>query len=81
MAWTPPDFVPASSGGRPPRVMSLRRPQLESLLRTDPEIAYHAMRAIIRTAHAIQHRLSVQSVELANHIYKQHGRYGTGRAA
>jgi CRP-like cAMP-binding protein len=59
----------------PTRVMSLRRPQLESLLKSDPEIVYHVMRAIIRTAHAIQRRLSIQSVELANYIYKQHGRY------
>ena len=59
----------------PTRVMSLRRPQLESLLKTEPEIVYRAMRAIIRTAHAIQRRLSVQSIELANYIYKQHGRY------
>ena len=57
------------------RVMSLRRPQLESLLKTDPEIVYRAMRAIVRTAHTIQRRLSSQSVELANYIYKQHGRY------
>ena len=59
----------------PTRVMSLRRPQLESLLKTEPEIVYRAMRAIIRTAHTIQRRLSSQSVELANYIYKQHGRY------
>jgi CRP/FNR family cyclic AMP-dependent transcriptional regulator len=42
---------------------------------SDAEIVYRAMRAIIRTAHVIQRRLSVQSVELANYIYKQHGRY------
>jgi CRP-like cAMP-binding protein len=59
----------------PTRVMSLRRPQLESLLGSDPVIVYRAMRAIVRTAHAIQRRLSIQSVELANYIYKQHGRY------
>jgi hypothetical protein len=33
------------------------------------------MRAIVRTVHAIQRRLSMQSVELTNYIYKQHGRY------
>jgi CRP/FNR family transcriptional regulator, cyclic AMP receptor protein len=57
------------------RVISLRRPQLESLLNSDPAIVYRVMRAIVRTAHAIQRRLSIQSVELANYIYKQHGRY------
>jgi CRP-like cAMP-binding protein len=59
----------------PTRVMSLRRPHLESLLSSDPNIVYRVMRAIVRTAHAIQRRLSIQSVELANYIYKQHGRY------
>jgi CRP-like cAMP-binding protein len=59
----------------PTRVMSLRRPQLESLLGSEPQIVYRVMRAIVRTAHAIQRRLSIQSVELANYIYKQHGRY------
>jgi hypothetical protein len=33
------------------------------------------MRAIIRIAHNVQRRLSIQSVELSNYIYKQHGRY------
>ena len=36
---------------------------------------YHVMRAIIRTVHEIQRRISMHSVELANYIYKQHGRY------
>jgi len=59
----------------PTRVLSLRRPQLESLLDSQPHIVYHVMRAIVRTTHAIQRRLSIQSSELANYIYKQHGRY------
>jgi hypothetical protein len=33
------------------------------------------MRAIVRTVHEIQRRISMQSVELANYIYKQHGKY------
>jgi CRP/FNR family cyclic AMP-dependent transcriptional regulator len=57
------------------RVLSLRRPAFESLLKTEPEIVYRTLRAIVRTAHAIQRRLSSQSIELANYIYKQHGRY------
>jgi hypothetical protein len=36
---------------------------------------YRVMRAIVRTVHEIQRRISMQSVELANYIYKQHGRY------
>lgn len=59
----------------PTRVLSLRRPQLESLLESNPHVVYNVMRAIVRTAHAIQRRLSIQSYELSNYIYKQHGRY------
>jgi len=57
------------------RVLGLEREQLEALLATHAEIVYKVMRAIIRTVHMIQRRLSMQSVELANYIYKQHGRY------
>jgi CRP-like cAMP-binding protein len=57
------------------RVIGLERERLESLLTTHPTIVYHVMRAIIRTAHQIQRRLSLQATELQNYIYKQHGRY------
>jgi CRP-like cAMP-binding protein len=57
------------------RVLGLEREKLESLLKTEPEIVYRVMRAILRTVHQIQRRLSIQSVELTNYIYKQHGRY------
>jgi CRP-like cAMP-binding protein len=57
------------------RVLSLERDKLESLLATRPIIVYHVMRAIIRTVHRIQRRLSMQAVELSNYVYKQHGRY------
>ncbi len=59
----------------PTRVFGLEREKLESLLQVHPEIVYRVMRAIIRTVHQIQRRLSMHSVELANYIYKQHGRY------
>jgi CRP/FNR family cyclic AMP-dependent transcriptional regulator len=57
------------------RVFGLEREKLESLLPAHPEIVYRVMRAIVRTVHQIQRRLSMQSVELTNYIYKQHGRY------
>lgn len=57
------------------RVLGLEREKLESLLETQPLIVYRVMRAIIRVVHQIQRRLSMQSVELSNYIYKQHGRY------
>jgi hypothetical protein len=31
--------------------------------------------AIVRTVHEIQRRISMQTVELTNYIYKQHGKY------
>lgn len=57
------------------RVFGLEREKLEGLLATQPEIVYRVMRAIVRTVHEIQRRISMQSVELTNYIYKQHGRY------
>ena len=59
----------------PTRVFGLEREKLEALLPVHPEIVYRVMRAIVRTVHEIQRRLSMQSVELTNYIYKQHGRY------
>ena len=59
----------------PVRVFGLEREKLESLLDSHPQIVYRVMRAIVRTAHQIQRRLSMQSVELTNYIYKQHGKY------
>ncbi len=56
-------------------VFGLERERLESLLATHPEIVYRVMRAILRTVHQIQRQLSMQSTELSNYIYKQHGRY------
>jgi len=59
----------------PTRVFGLEREKLEALLPQHPEIVYRVMRAIIRTVHQIQRRLSMQSTELTNYIYKQHGKY------
>lgn len=56
-------------------VLGLQREKLESILTARPDIVYKVMRAIIRAVHQIQRRLSMQSVELTNYIYKQHGRY------
>ncbi len=59
----------------PTRVFGLEREKLESLLVGHPEIVYRVMRAIVRTVHEIQRRISMQAVELTNYIYKQHGKY------
>jgi CRP-like cAMP-binding protein len=57
------------------RVFGIERERLEALLPTHPDVVYRVMRAIIRTVHDIQRRLSMQSTELSNYIYKQHGKY------
>ena len=59
----------------PTVVFALEREKLEALLQHHPEIVYRVMCAIIRAVHQIQRRLSMQSVELTNYIYKQHGKY------
>jgi hypothetical protein len=33
------------------------------------------MRAIFRVVHGILHRMALQTSELTNYIYKQHGKY------
>lgn len=59
----------------PTQVLVLSRVVLESLLDAHPHVVYRVMRAIMRTVHSIQRRLSIQQNELSNYIYKQHGRY------
>ena len=44
-------------------------------LETRPKVVYHVMRAIVRVVHEIQRRLSMQTAELTNYLYKTHGRY------
>lgn len=57
------------------QVLGLAREKLEGVLATHPDVVYRVMRAIVRVAHQIQRRLSMQQNELSNYIYKQHGRY------
>ena len=56
-------------------VLGLSRGDLEALLDRDPHLVYRVMRAIVRVVHDIQRRLSMQTVELTNYLYKTHGRY------
>jgi CRP-like cAMP-binding protein len=56
------------------RVLALTRERLESLLATHPAVVYHVMRAIVRTIHETQRRLSSQAAELSNYIHEQQGR-------
>ncbi|HEX9207127.1 MAG TPA: cyclic nucleotide-binding domain-containing protein [Steroidobacteraceae bacterium] len=57
------------------RVLGLSRGDLEGLLERDPHLVYRVMRAIVRIVHDIQRRLSMQTAELTNYLYKTHGRY------
>jgi len=59
----------------PTRVFGLEREKLESLLDSHPQLVYRVMRAIVRTTHQIQRRLSMQSVELTNYITKAQAKY------
>lgn len=59
----------------PTLVLSITRPDLESLLRAQPEIVYGVMRGIVRTVHRILRQMNLQCVELNNYISKTHGRY------
>ena len=59
----------------PTTVLALEREQFERILHADPDLVYCVMRAIVRTVHEVQRRLSIQAVELSNYIFKQHGRY------
>jgi CRP-like cAMP-binding protein len=55
---------------RPTRVLVLQRAQLETLLETHPRIVYKVMRAIMRVAHDVQRRLSVQMSDLQNYFFR-----------
>jgi CRP-like cAMP-binding protein len=57
------------------RVLGLSRGDLEAMLDRDPHLVYRIMRAIVRIVHEIQRRLSMQTAELTNYLYKTHGRY------
>jgi CRP-like cAMP-binding protein len=57
------------------RVLGLSRSALEGLLEKNPKVVYHVMRAIVRVVHDIQRRLTMQTAELTNYLYKTHGRY------
>lgn len=69
-----PHYASLVATGRT-RVFGLERQRLEGLLATEPEIVYRVMRAIVRTVHEIQRRISMHATELTNYIYKQHGKY------
>jgi len=57
------------------RVLVLERAAVESLIERAPQVLYHVMCAIVRSAHLAHTRMAMQASELTNYIVKQHGRY------
>jgi len=57
------------------QVLSLRREDFERLVANDSALVYKVMRAVVRAAHQLMHRMNIQYIELSNYIFKRHGRY------
>ena len=60
---------------RAAQVLLLERSALERLIDNDPRLLYAVLRAIVRSVHRVQTRLTLQATELTNYVVKQHGRY------
>lgn len=56
-------------------VLCLRRADFETLVEKEPRVVYKAMRAIMRAAHAVQRRLSLQAQTLEDYVYRTGARY------
>lgn len=56
-------------------VFRLERDRFETLITREPKLVFEVMRAIMRSAHAILHRMNLQHMELTNYVYRQHGHY------
>ena len=59
----------------PTKLFSLKRANLESLLKQDPLIVYRVMRAIARFAHQVLHRSGTQMDELSAYVFKTRAKY------
>ena len=57
------------------RIFTVERKRLEAILESHPDIVYHLMRAIVRTAHSIVKSMNHQHVQLTNYVSKANGRY------
>ncbi len=57
------------------QVLLLERSALERLIDSHPRLLYAVLRAILRSVHRVQTRLTLQATELTNYVVKQHGRY------
>jgi CRP-like cAMP-binding protein len=59
----------------PTEVLCLNRADFESLVDKQPRAAYKVMRAIMRVAHEIQRRLSLQMRDLEKYVYRTGAKY------
>ena len=59
----------------PTEVLCLNRGDFESFVDKEPRAAYKVMRAIMRVAHTIQRRLSLQMRDLENYVYRTGAKY------
>jgi CRP/FNR family transcriptional regulator, cyclic AMP receptor protein len=54
----------------PTDVLCLQRKDFETLIEREPRVVYKVMRAIMRAAHRVQRKLSLQMRDLENYIYR-----------
>jgi len=54
----------------PTAVLVLDRRDFETLVEREPRVVYKVMRAIMRVAHKVQRRLSLQMRDLENYLYR-----------
>ncbi len=56
-------------------VYTLMPDDFETLIDSEPHLAFRVMRALFRVTHANLARMNQESMEMANYITKTHGRY------
>jgi CRP/FNR family transcriptional regulator, cyclic AMP receptor protein len=56
-------------------VYTLTPEDFETLIDSEPRLAFRVMRALFRVTHANLARMNQESMEMANYITKTHGRY------
>jgi CRP-like cAMP-binding protein len=62
----------------PTEVLVLARSDFETLIERSPQVVYKVMRAIMRVAHRVQRRLSLQLREMEHYIYQTGAKFVAG---
>jgi CRP/FNR family transcriptional regulator, cyclic AMP receptor protein len=68
-----PRFAALVASG-PTEALVLARGDFETLIEPSPQVVYKVMRAIMRVAHKVQRRLSLQLQDLEHYIYRTGGK-------